>query len=354
MSLLFTPVQVGRMTVKNRFVRSATHEYMANPDGSISPKQEELYRQLAENDVGMIISSHSYVEYPRGRCPLPGQNGIYDDHCIAGYARLAEICHACGSKFVVQVSHAGVQTTLQATGGRSPVDPNSITELEILELEECFARAIKRVKEAGCDGAQLHIAHGYLLSRFLSPQSNRRQDRWGGSLENRLRFPVGIIRRAKNLVGDEFPILVKLNSEGSYSGIAAISPEDVEASARILEQEGVCAIEVSGGLPSEQENAPSRTGITDISKEAYFAAAAKRIKEAVSIPVILVGGLRTASLMESLIKKGVCDMVSLARPFICEPDLVRKLKAGQPRTACKSCNLCRDNKGIRCISHKRS
>ncbi|KJS88254.1 MAG: NADH peroxidase [Peptococcaceae bacterium BICA1-8] len=347
MNELFEPIKIGTMEVKNRFVRSATHDWLGNPDGSISTQQLDLYEKLAANDVGLIITAHAYIEHPRGKASL-NQNGIYNDKFISGYQKLAETVHKYGSKLVVQISHAGNQTTLEFTEGETPLDLNNMADMEIEKLIEAYAQAANRVKIAGCDGVQLHLAHGYLLSRFLSPNTNKRQDQWGGSRENRVRILREIIKRSRALIGDDFPILVKLNSTGGFEGTAAISLEDVVYTAQVLEDLGVCAIEVSGGVGGEKKNSLSRTGILSPEQEAYFAENTKEIKKAVNIPMILVGGLRSRSTIEMILDEGIADMISMSRPFVREPDLVKKLKDGQDKVTCISCNKCRVFTGIKC------
>ncbi|KJS20707.1 MAG: NADH peroxidase [Clostridiaceae bacterium BRH_c20a] len=348
MSKLFQPIQIGNMEVKNRFVRSATHDWLGNPDGSISPQQVELYEKLAANDVGLIITAHAYIEHPRGKASL-NQNGIYDDNFISGYQKLAKTVHKYGSKLVVQISHAGSLTTLEFTEGETPLNLNNMTNQEIEKIIEAYVQAANRAKLAGCDGVQLHLAHGYFLSRFISPDTNKRQDQWGGSRENRVRIVGEIIKRIQALVGVDFPILVKLNSTGGFEGTGAISLEDVVYTAQALEDLGVCAIEVSGGVGGEKKNSLSRTGVLSPEQEAYFAENAQEIKKAVSIPVILVGGLRSRLIIEKILDEGIANMISMSRPFVREPDLVRKLKESQDKVTCISCNKCRVFTGIKCF-----
>lgn len=345
---LFNPISIGSLTVKNRFVRSATQDWLGNDDGSISPREMDLYEKLAQNDTGLIISAHSYVEHPRGRASAR-QNGIYHDRFIEGFSRIAAIVHNYGTKFIVQVAHAGTQTNSELTEGCAPADPNSLGQEEIQALIESFALAAQRARQAGCDGVQLHIAHGYLLARFLSPNTNLRQDEWGGTIENRAKIVTSIIERTRQLVGTDFPLLVKLNSCGGFEGAAAIELSEVVIVAKMLEAAGVKAIEVSGGAVGESKNSMSRTGILRPEDEAYFAKAAHTIKQAVAVPVILVGGLRSRWIMEDILRRGVADMISMSRPFIREPDIVKKLAQGQEKVQCISCNQCRDTSGIHCI-----
>lgn len=348
MNRLFSSIQIGSMILKNRFVRSATQDWLGADNGRISDNQIALYKELAVHDVGMIISAHAYVEHPRGRASLR-QNGIYDDCFIAGYRELVDTVRPYGAKLIVQVAHSGVQTTPELTEGKAFADPNSVSVKEIEELIEAFAQAVKRVQQSGCDGAQMHMAHGYLISRFLSPKSNQRQDEWGGSLTNRARIAKAIVKRSRELVGREFPLLVKLNSSGGFAGTAAIALEEVVAISRILEEAGIDGIEVSGGAGGEMKNSTSRIDVCKLEDEAYFLRAAEVIKNAVHVPVILVGGIRSRSIMEKLINEGLVDMISLCRPFICEPNLVTKMAAGAEKVKCISCNKCRNTEGISCV-----
>lgn len=361
MSILFQPITIGSMTVKNRFVRSATNDYLCNPDGSISEQELALYEELARQEVGLVISGHAYVQHPLG-CGSVKQNGIYNDSFIHGYTKLAEVVQRHGSKLVVQISHAGRQIApdkkeLQpiapspVTDGSIGVTPRAMTEEEIVELIEAFVQAMVRTKQAGCDGVQVHIAHGYCLSNFISPYTNRRTDQWGGSIENRTRILREILVRGRQAVGDEYPILVKLNSTDGKTGPEYLSLDDVVYTAKMLEAAGVTAIEVSGGI-REFKNTMSGVGIKQPEQEAYFAEACKAVKGAVGIPIILVGGLRSLAVMEKTITSGVADMVALSRPFIKEPDLVVKLQRGQEKVRCISCNACFNPQGLACYAKK--
>ncbi|TEB07619.1 NADH oxidase [Pelotomaculum schinkii] len=357
MSTLFQPVTLGSMVIKNRFVRSATNDFMGNPDGTISDSEIKLYRTLAENEVGLIITAHAYVQHPLGRV-APGQNAIYDDQFIEGYRRLADIAHQHGSKLVLQISHAGRQVNVPAEGlvpvapsavtdKSTSLTPRALTDGEIRELIDCYAAAMLRAKKAGCDGVQVHIAHGYLLSEFISPYTNRREDQWGGSIENRTRILREIIIRGKKLTGEAYPVLAKLNTTDGFAEAGYLTLEDAIYTAKLLDSLGVAAIEVSGGI-KESKKGFAWPGINAPEKEAYFAAAAGKIKAEVTCPVILVGGLRSLAVMESVLDTGIADMVALCRPFIQEPDLVKRFINGQAKAACASCNGCFNPKGIRC------
>ncbi|WP_342305462.1 NADH:flavin oxidoreductase [Methanolobus sp. ZRKC5] len=357
--MLFEPIELGNMDVPNRFVRSATHEWMAEPDGTPTERLGELYEELARNDVGLIITGYAYVN-PKGKSDRL-QQGIYDDRFIEPYKKIVSRVHEHGSKIVVQIMHGGRQTMLSAktpimlapsavTNKRNGVTPEEMTEEEVLETIEDFANAARRAKEAGFDGVQLHCAHGFLLSNFISPYTNRRKDRWGGSTEKRTQVILDIITRIHEMIGDDFPILVKLNAtDGFPKGKKNVldAPECVEI-AKILAANGVCAIEVSGGIV-EAGQEMFRTKVDRPEDEAYYRNYSKMIKEAVDVPVIVVGGIRSKAVMEQMLAEEYADMVSLCRSLICEPDLVAKIRNGETEIAkCVSCNLCSDESGIKC------
>ena len=357
MSILFQPIKIGSMTVKNRFVRSATHDWLGNEDGSVSAEQIKLYQSLAENDIGLIITAFVNVQHPLGKA-IAKQNTLHSDEFIDGYKKIVEAVQPHGTKLIIQLAHAGRQTSPVVLEGNIPVAPSpvgkdekrrprEITEAEILQVIEDFISAMVRAESAGCDGVQIHLAHGYLLSQFISPYTNRREDQWGGSLENRFRIVREIIVGAKKKLKPDFPILVKLNTTDGFSGPEFLTLDEALTIAKMLEQLGVTAIEVTGGI-NEARNCTSAINIKEPEQEAYFQEAARAIKAQVQIPVILVGGLRTFDVMEDLVANGTADLVSLSRPFIREPDLVTKFKQGAPKATCVSCNACFNPKGAYC------
>jgi 2,4-dienoyl-CoA reductase-like NADH-dependent reductase (Old Yellow Enzyme family) len=287
------------------------------------------------------------------------QNAIYDDRFIPGYRRLAEAVHAEGAALILQVSHAGRQTPPDWPAALEPVAPSAIpdgrtgrtpralTEAEIWSLVDAYAAAMGRAQAAGCDGVQLHVAHGYLLAAFLSPYTNRRTDAWGGSVANRGRILQEILARGRRLVGASYPVLVKLNTTDGIDGAGTLTLAEVVTIARHPVAWGVDAIEVSGGH-REFKGVMSRPGILTPAQEAYFAPAARAVKAAVAVPVLLVGGLRSRAVMEAVVTDGTADLVALSRPLICEPDLVRRLEAGQATASCVSCNACFNPAGLKC------
>jgi len=360
--MIFDPITICNIDIQNRFVRSATHEFMAEKDGKPTTRLGDLYEALAKNEVMLIITGYSYVLLG-GQSDI-FQQGIYEDRFVEAYQKITEKVHRYRSKIVLQIVHAGRQATIseeysvpiapsEIKGIHSAVTPREMTEQEILEVIEAFTRAASRAKKSGFDGIQLHCAHGFLLSDFISAYTNRRTDCWGGSVENRTRIVTEIVRCIKKQVGVDFPILVKLNATAGLRPNSQQAEIGVEISqvieiAKILEKAGVCAIEVSGGM-SKTSGVTIKLAINSPTKEAYFREYSKAIKKALNIPVILVGGIRSLSIMEHLLENGFADMISMSRSFICEPDLVLKLKSGKATKArCVSCNLCFDIEGIKC------
>ncbi|MBN2325316.1 MAG: NADH:flavin oxidoreductase [Spirochaetes bacterium] len=360
-SILFTPIRIGTIEVKNRFVRSATHDYMATQDGAVTDRQVSLYRELARRDIGLIVSGHAFVN-PEGKAS-PFQIGAHRDEMTGGLARIADTVHEYGGFVFLQISHAGRQTKPKLTGC-TPLAPSAVYEptydvmpramsgKDIINVIKDFIHAARRAKEAGFDGVQLHMAHGYLLSSFLSPHTNRRTDEWGGPLENRLRVSVDIIKGIKDLLGNGYPLIVKLNSTDLFEG-GIYAEESVEA-AKVLAAHGVDGIEASGGI-AEGGRGTAWKGILAEEEEGYFAGNAARMKQAVSVPVFGLGGLRTFSVMERLVSDGRVDLVSMSRPFIREPKLVKKFFDGETgKSSCISCNGCFNVRGISCSELKRS
>ena len=223
MSLLFTPKKIGNVELPNRFVHSATYESMAQKNGTVTDELIQRYRKIAEGGVGLIIPGYLYV-HPKGKC-AKYQTGIYNDDMIEGLKEIADTVHLGGSKIVFQLAHSGRQTFKENIGqtplapSKGPMDPiymakpREMTEEEIEEAVKAFGLAAKRAHAAGADGVQIHSAHGYLVSQFLSPFYNRRNDKWGGSDENRFRFIKELVSEIRKNIPEEMPLLVKLNTQ---------------------------------------------------------------------------------------------------------------------------------------------
>lgn len=350
MSILFEPKNIGEMEIKNRFVRSATAESASDETGAITDKLFDIYRTLAKGGVGLIITGHAYVQ-TNGRCS-PDQIGIYKDDLIAELKKLVGEVHRASSdcRIAMQIAHAGRQAARGSvenpvapsavTDSSTGITPRKMTEAEIKECINSFANAAERVKLAGFDAVQIHSAHGYLISSFNSPYTNVRNDRWGGNLENRMRFLMEIYRGIRAKVGGGYPVFVKLNAMDFLDG--GIEINESAQIARTLAEEGIDAIEVSGGMyESYRGKSPVRTRIRKLEQEAYFLSLAKEIKNAVgNVPVMLVGGIRSVPLMEKILAEESADFISMSRPLIREPDFPDKIRGGKQKSDCISCNGC--------------
>lgn len=348
MRKLFDDTRIKGMHLANRLVRSATWEGMCGEDGTATQKLADFYDFLAQGGVGLIISGYAYVRDDGKQ--LPGQLGVHKDELIPGIRKLADVVHAQGGKLCLQLVHCGGQITSAMAGGR-PVAPSEIkvaqypelpAELDangITDIVACFAASARRAREAGCDAVQIHAAHGYLVNQFMSPLTNRRTDEYGGSIEGRSRFLMEVYRAVRGAVGNDFPVMVKLNGSDNLEGGLLI--EDALVAARRLDEEGIDAIEVSGGTPASGEQTPVRQKIDTREKEAYNLPLAYRIKSAVSCPVMVVGGLRSFELVEGIIRREEADYVAFSRPLIREPNLPRRWEEGnEVHARCISCNGC--------------
>jgi 2,4-dienoyl-CoA reductase-like NADH-dependent reductase (Old Yellow Enzyme family) len=225
-----------------------------------------------------------------------------------------------------------------------------MTSSEVEAAVQAFADAARRCQEAGFDGVQIHSAHGYLISQFLSPFVNKRTDEWGGTAENRMRFLREVCSAVREKVGDEYPVLIKFGMEDGVEG--GLSSEEGAGVVAAMAGMGIDAVEISGGLGGENKTLNVRKGIKSEAKEAYFAHLAREAREQTELPIILVGGFRSRSVMEKVLGDGLADYVSLCRPLISEPDLPNQFKLGlKEKSRCLSANNCWAEKagvGISC------
>jgi len=362
----FEAASLGSMTLKNRFVRSATWEGMAADDGTCTAEIVDVVAELAKGEIGLIISSHAFVS-PEGRSSIK-QVAVYDDKFVDGLRQMAEAAHNHGSKILLQLGHAGVRsatwlTNLDAIGPSNSLNglngpARAMTREEIDGMVRAFVDAAKRARTAGFDGVQIHLAHSYLLSQFLSPYYNKRTDEYGGSVENKARIVLNIFEQIRSSLGEEYPILAKINSEDFLDG--GLTVEDMLQTARMLEEAGIDGIELSGGStdPVGRYN-PVREG-TPLTKkeEVYYRDAARLYKERIGVPLILVGGIRSYEVASELVDSGLADYIALCRPLIREPDLIARWKAGDLRKSqCGSCAQClgpiRGGEGMYCVADRR-
>ncbi len=350
MPALFDQTQIGTMRLANRFVRSATWEGMATDDGCSTPELDAYVARLAEGGVGLTISSYAYVS-PEGR-DAPGQLGVCSDEHVPGLTAMARATHAVGGRIALQLAHAGCFGE-PSLSGFEPVGPSSLethdgpvgrslSGAELAELPAAFAAAAERARAAGFNAVQVHAAHGYLLSQFLSPYFNRRTDGYGGGFQQRTRLLLEVVAAVRDAVGNDHPVLVKVNAEDFLPG--GLSADDMLEVAARLEAAGVDAIELSGGTGLEEGLSFSRIGRPAAGEpEAYYEDAARRFKAEIGVPLMLVGGIRTFETAERLVAEGATDYIALSRPLIREPGLIARWRAGDTAPArCISDNGCFD------------
>ncbi len=364
MSLLFDETAIRGLTIKNRFIRSATWEARATQEGKCTKELADFISELAQGDIGLIILGHAYV-LPNGK-GTPRQTAIFSDVFLEGLERVSSIAKHSNSRIAIQLSHAGGHTKSGWISGPI-ISPSPFKNIygeysrglsikEIRDVVSAYALAGKRAKEAGFSAVQIHAAHGYLINQFLSPVWNERTDLYGGTIENRARFLFEICRQLRKEVGNDFPVLVKLASEDFIEGGLTIK-ESVWVSKEIAKI-GVDAIEVSGGSRYSEPLSHIRRGVKDKKDEAWFADNAYKIKQAVNIPVIIVGGIRSFDVAKKLVETKCADFIAMSRPFICEPHLIRRWQSGdRSRSKCVSDNLCLgpayNELGLRCETLKR-
>lgn len=374
MSILFEHASIGKLILKNRIVRSAFLENMASPDGLPTDDTLRLYERLARGGVGLIITGMAYVS-PGGK-GQPLQHGAHIDAMIPAWRRITDSVHQSGGKVAMQLVHCGGVCNPKALSGVQAVAPSATPNLyyltrsramtgdEIVQTITDFGDAATRVREAGFDAVQIHGAHGYLVSSFLSPLTNRRTDEWGGDAARRFRFLAEVYGAVRRAVGPDFPVLCKMNANDFvWNGLV---PRESFPAAHQLAELGIDALELSGGIfetflhtcrgsmPSDlmalDRNPIIRQCLLTVFrlqqmfipfKEAYFLPYAAELKLTLEIPLILVGGIRTPETAEWILETGVADFISMARPLVREPNLPNKWRSGRRVAAqCTSCNRC--------------
>jgi len=356
-SPLFQQMEIKGIKIKNRFVRSGTFEGMATFEGRPTQMLKDLYFSLADGEVGMIITGLTHVDGYKNLpniAGLPFPLAIDNDSLINDWKVVIDGVHQRGAKITLQITHLGRQDIPEL---REPIGPSSVplensdiiprkmTLDEIDKMVEKFAHSCRRAKEAGFDAVQLHGCHGFLISNFISPYANIRNDEYGGSTENRTRFIVEILKEARELVGVEFPIFIKMNFDDFIDG--GLQREEAIEIAQMIVQGGIDCIEVTGGTYSDNPQRISALRINKCEDEAYFQFYAKELKKHIKVPVILVGGNRSYGTMLKLLKDGVTDFISMSRPFIREPGLIKRWKNGNlEKSKCISCNKCRENMSL--------
>ncbi len=340
MTRLFEQNEINGMLLANRFVRSATWEGMATDDGASTSKLVDLMARLAAGGVGLIITGHTYVR-PDGQ-HSPWQLGIHNDEMIPGLKAVTQVAHENGAKIVLQLGYGGAYLSKSRVGKMTPQD--------IQELVTAYGMAVIRAQKAGFDGVQIFAAHGFFLSQLLCPRYNDRSDAYGGNIRNRARALLEVLQSVRHHTGGDYPVLVKLNCQDFVEN--GLTLEDSLQVGIMLEEQGIDAIELSGGLLNNPNIMQSK--IDRDSTGAYFENEARAFKEKIDAPLILVGGIRSYEVAQRLIDDGVADYISMSRPLIRDPELILRWKAGELLEAeCISCNNCfeqiKQGKGVSCV-----
>jgi 2,4-dienoyl-CoA reductase-like NADH-dependent reductase (Old Yellow Enzyme family) len=379
MEKTFQSASIASIRLNNRIIRSATHEGLGDADGFPLKELADKYHKIARGGAGAIITG--YMATQQDGKAIGNMRMFDDDRYIEAYQAINAAMRKQGIPVIAQLVHAGGQTSPSITGG-DVVAPSpglyrlmsararELGEAEIRDIIAGFVAAVVRAKKAGFDGVQIHAAHGYLLNQFFSPYTNRRADRWGGSTENRFRIMAEILSGARKAVG-AYPVLAKLSAY-DYDRSGMNLDESVRI-AVLFQRHGLDALEVScGGVtdgfssvrvrkvpidalfafhPLLASLSPFKKALLRLMRNRIFklreplhnynVEAAERIKRAVDLPVIAVGGIRSLSDIRSIINGGKADFAAMSRPFIIEPDIVNKFRSGA-RTAsqCIDCGYC--------------
>ncbi|HID11891.1 MAG TPA: FAD-dependent oxidoreductase [Candidatus Latescibacteria bacterium] len=357
-SLLFSPFRIRALSLRNRIVMAPMGTWYADEEGFVTDRLVAYYRERARGGVGLVIVEHTAVA-------LEGRSSrrmlcAYDDRYIPGLARLAEAVHGEGAKIALQLNHVGRTASFDVTGlpavGPSTVGksrdrrtPHELSEEEIPLRVEYFTRAALRAREARFDAVELHGAHGYLINQFLSPWTNKRTDRYGGSTENRCRFAVEVLRRVRELVGDDFPVWFRVDGDEGLEE-QGIRSDEAKRICRILEEAGSDAIHVSFGHGEGTLYASAPYYLP----QGHLLKYAKAIRDIVSVPVIGVGNIVDPEVAEKALREGYADLVALGRALLADPEWPRKAQEGRRIRPCILGNRgCCDHRGpegeVRCL-----
>ena len=340
MKKVFEPVELKNLRLKNRLVRSATWEGLGLPDGGLTDETYAIYEELAKGGVGGIITGFTSVAL--NDFYFGGMMRLCDDALIPQYQKLVEIIHREDCPVIAQLALGAYYRPVE--GGRfMQVEPDDMTTEEIHLVINQFVDAAVRAEKAGFDGVQIHAAHFFFLSRFVSPAVNHRTDAYGGSTANRARILLEILAGIQ-AAAPKLHITAKVNSSDfTYGGLD--EDESLEI-CQLLAVNGIDSIEVSG-------NGTSVSGIKAHVNEGYFVPFAARLAEEVDVPVIAVGGFRALDTMEAVLNQTKVELISLSRPLLCEPDLPRRMQTNPAIVSrCISCNRCYSSEAHKCVIRK--
>lgn len=333
---MFQPFKIGNITLKNRIGRSATWMGMS-VNAELNESLVSTYGELAQNGIGLLVTGFTSIS-PYDELLAGGVRFVADSQ-IESHKKLTDAAHAYGSAIYLQ---AAMIDSFVARGMQK--DINYLSEAEISGFVRLFAQAATHCEQAGYDGMQIHAAHFFLLSRFISPAVNRRKDGYGGSVANRARILTDIIAASRAETSSGFSLIIKINCSDFVPG--GLNLNDFLETSEILSQAGIDAIEISG-------NNTSRQGIRPGENEAYFLDAGQALRQKVTTPILLVGGLRSPDVINSLISRNCMDIAMLSRPLIREPALASRWLTGDLSPAkCISCNACYRTDGHQCIYNR--
>lgn len=317
MTGLFSPLTVKNFTLRNRIVLPPMANNMSDTDGTTTEKHINHYVRRAEAGVGMVIVEHAYIQQS-GRVNK-WQMGIHHDDLIPGLTKLATAIKATGAVVGIQITHGGGKAT-EETAGQQPLAPSAVlvpgskeesaalTAEQIATLKDDFVAATHRALAAGFDFVEVHGAHGYLLNQFMSPLTNQRDDAYGGSLENRLRLPVEVVKAVRAVVDDEHLLLYRLGANDYMDG-GLTAAEGIEA-AKALVAAGVDLLDVSGGLIGAQ------TPDWDEKSQGYFVPLAADIQAAAGVPVVVAGGITNPQAADDFVRSGQVDLIAIGRAML--------------------------------------
>ena len=344
-SALFQPFKIGKMEVKNRLSVPPMGTGFAADDGGVSERLIQYHEQRAKGGFGLIIVEVSAIDGERG-LGSGHQLCLYDDKFIPGFKKLADTVHKYGTKLAVQLYHPGRSTFSFFLKDKPPVAPSEVPDPimrqvphaltidEIKALVEKFAQGARRVKEAGCDAAEFHGAHGYLISEFMSAYANKRTDEYGGGFEGFLRFPLEIIKRSRELVGADFPLLFRISADEMVP-LGRTVPESIEMMKRLVAA-GINAVDVSIGVPESSQY----TSAPPDMPQGFNAETSVKFKQALNAAVLVAGRINDPAVAEDIIKSGKADIIHLGRQSLADPDWPAKVQQGriQDIVKCLSCN----------------
>lgn len=353
---LLQPGKIGSLYVRNRVIMAPLGSRLTTENGAVTDDMIEFYSQRARGGAGVIVIEAMGIEYPQA-VGKPNHVRFHDERYVPGHAKLVEKIHECGGKAFAMLWHAGINKGclegVQPVGPSAILNPNTgivpheLTVDEIHELVNKFGQAAARAKLCGYDGVNVHAAHGYLLSSFVSAATNQRTDEYGGSFENRIRFPLEVLTAIRRNTGKDYPVVFRINGSDFIDG--GITPEEAAAFAEALEKGGVNAIDVSAGVYGSID-----TMIEPIQyEEGWKLYLAENIRKHVSIPVFGVGVIHDPAKADKAIADGQVDFVCVGRELLCEPQWVNKAAAGETHfVKCIGCNSCFERIGknlpIRC------